>query len=124
MAKQILTWGDTGAGTAGLWHNPQHTAAPITRQGRVRGAVFSPDGRQILSWGLDEKARLWDRQTGEEIMPPLIHDSPVRGAQFSPDGNRILTWTAEGIVTLVESRHWNASAPAADGHRCDAGRGV
>lgn len=108
--EDLLTWGDAGAGTAGLWTHPSEPLPPITDQGRVRGAIFSPDGEQILTWGLDETARAWDRLTGTEITPRLTHNSPVRGAQFSPDGNRILTWTADGSLQLWD-RHTRAPLP-------------
>jgi WD40 repeat protein len=102
--KQLLTWGDAGAGTASLWNHPRRTPPPITQQGRVRGAIFTPDGQQILTWSLNETARMWDSQTGAAITPRLTHKSPVRGAQFSPDGNRILTWTADGSLQLWDRR--------------------
>ncbi len=108
--KDLLTWGDAGAGTAGLWASRPESLPSITEQGRVKGAIFSPDGEQILTWGLDETVRAWDRLTGTELTPPLNHNSRVRSAQFSPNGNRILTWTVGGSLHLW-NRHTRAPMP-------------
>ena len=33
---------------------------PLRHEDRVRGAVYSPDGKRILSWSSDKTLRLWD----------------------------------------------------------------
>lgn len=55
---------------------------------------FSPDGRLILSVGLDN-ARIWDAETGE-----LIHFLSAGGTyagNFSRDGQRVLTAGIDGV---------------------------
>ena len=41
------------------------------------GAVYSPDGRRILSWSDDKTLRLWDAATGAAIGEPLRHEGAV-----------------------------------------------
>jgi len=81
------------------------------------GAVFSPDGRQILTASWDKKARLWDvsatitahseqlaaRETFQEGVSKNNaqlaifrgHKSDSTSAVFSPDGQQILTASRE-----------------------------
>ncbi|HUG90078.1 MAG TPA: protein kinase [Planctomycetaceae bacterium] len=55
------------------------------------GAVFSPDGRQALSWtGPADNARLWELASGR-----LVHEfaGPLQAGAFTPDGRRVLLGT-------------------------------
>src|SRR5262249_31160355 len=56
--------------------------------GRPECAVFSPDGRRILSSGCDHKTRLWDLETGKELRRFDGHTGAIRCVVFSPDGLR------------------------------------
>jgi WD40 repeat protein len=55
-------------------------------------AVFSPDGRTVLTRHADHSARLWDTATGAPVAV-LSHDSEVEVVTFSPDGRMVLTGT-------------------------------
>jgi WD40 repeat protein len=70
--------------------------APV-RHGETRArAVFSPDGRVLLT--LNKDARLWERATGR-----LLHtlaDGHILVAAFSPDGRAVLTGNEEGAAQL------------------------
>jgi WD40 repeat protein len=57
----------------------------------VRTAVFSPDGRHIVTASMDKTARIWDAVTGRQIMVLSGHTDWVRSAAFSPDGRRVVT---------------------------------
>ena len=50
---------------------------PLRHEGPVKGAVYSPDGKRILSWSDDKTLRLWDAATGAAIGEPLRHEGPV-----------------------------------------------
>jgi WD40 repeat protein/serine/threonine protein kinase len=66
---------------------------------RVLHAVFSPDGRQVLTVGRDGFGRFWDADTGTELQPlPLVVG--VSSAEFSPDGRRVLTIGGENSARV------------------------
>jgi WD40 repeat protein len=78
----------------------------------VASAVFSSDGRRILSGaGWDSRVRLWDVQSGQVVARLSGHgDGWVRAVALSPDGRRALTamlldhlvrfWDVEGQKEL------------------------
>ena len=58
----------------------------------VVAAVFSPDGRQVLSASHDGTAKLWDSFSGQPVATFTGHDGSLGPAQFSADGRRVLTF--------------------------------
>ena len=57
----------------------------------VNGAIFSPDGKMVLTTSWDTTARLWDTATGKELH--RFRDptgSVIRRAAFAPDGKIIV----------------------------------
>jgi WD40 repeat protein len=79
-------------GTARVWDFADYTETTLRtllgdRSG-VDTAVFSPDGRSVLTGSADGTARRWDVATGRELWG---HYGWVLDAAFSPDGKWILT---------------------------------
>jgi WD40 repeat protein len=78
---------------------------------RARGAAFSPDGTQVVSWSETGAIRLWGSR-GVDPIRELSHAGSVEGVVFSPRGDRVLSWggdssgkvwdatTGEEITTL------------------------
>jgi WD40 repeat protein len=72
---------------------------------RVFTAVFSPDGKHVLTASEDGYAKLWDLR-GKELMS-FPHEIEVTAASFSPNGSQILTitrthvqlWERDGKLT-------------------------
>ena len=57
----------------------------------VNSAVFSPDGRRVVTASDDDDARVWDATTAATLVVLKGHRQTVNGAAFSPDGARIVT---------------------------------
>jgi serine/threonine protein kinase/WD40 repeat protein/tetratricopeptide (TPR) repeat protein len=79
--------------------------------GPVSHALFSPDGRRVLTvsgW----EARLWDVATGRPACEPMKHPGEIKHVAFTPDGQRLLTVTGEnvGVPPQIagEARVWDA----------------
>jgi WD40 repeat protein len=84
-------------------HRP--VGPPLQHSAWVRTAVFSPDGKMILTAGREGVARLWEVSTGNAVGPPLWHDEEtgVTCAAFDSTGKTILTGTAPaGVVQRWE----------------------
>jgi WD40 repeat protein len=87
----------------------------------VLDVQFSPDGRRLVSAGMDRAARVWDSSTGEPLTPFFSHDDTINSTRFSPDGRMIATASDDGTARLWEAatgrmlaslRHGNAVAGA------------
>jgi WD40 repeat protein len=74
--------------------------------GFVYSVAFGPDGRRLVSGGVDGMVRVWDVDTGQQIGVPLTgHTDGVRSVAFSPDGHRLASGSADTTVRL-----WPATA--------------
>jgi WD40 repeat protein len=76
---------------------------PLPHGGFVTCVAFSPDGRWLVTSGLNQTARVWDWRTGQPLTPPLRHHSHVAEARFSADGRYVVTGSKEG------GRVWDAA---------------
>jgi WD40 repeat protein len=82
------------------------TGEPLVLRGhedRVRSAVFSPDGKRIVTASYDRTARVWNADATGEPLVLRGHENWLTSAGFSPDGKRIAT-TSQDKTTRV----WNA----------------
>jgi WD40 repeat protein len=64
----------------------------------VNGVAFGPDGRRLLSGGLDGTVRLWDVATGKEIRRCEGSAGEVRAVAFSPDNHHAASCGSEGTT--------------------------
>jgi WD40 repeat protein len=98
--------------------------------GDVRGALFSPDGKRVLT--IAQSAQLWDSTSGAKVAEtPTVpgHIQILLRAGFSPDGKRFVTassdhtaqvWTADTAQPIAVLHHEQAVQDAefsADGSR-------
>jgi WD40 repeat protein/energy-coupling factor transporter ATP-binding protein EcfA2 len=67
------------------------TVLQLNHPDEVNSAVFSPDGKQILTGCNDKIARLWEVDTGKVIRQFSGHRGIVLNATFSPDGKKLAT---------------------------------
>jgi tetratricopeptide (TPR) repeat protein len=75
----------------------------------VHSVAFSPDGAMILTGCRDNRARLWDADTGQQIGQTMDHSDNTGGVAFSPDGRFLLTKSWQ-----LSARIWDAPAPLPD----------
>src|SRR5262249_54852212 len=75
------------------------------------GVAFSPDGKTVVTGGLDGTARLWDAATGEPVGAPMRHEGKVWAVTFSPDGSMVLTGGMDGTARLWDATTGRPIAP-------------
>ena len=68
----------------------------------VNSALFSPDGRFVLSGSADEIVILWDIASGKEIRRFLGHSDMVNSVVFSHDGRFALSGSNDNTLILWE----------------------
>ncbi len=97
---------------SGIFHTQDKRslyASNFPHKERVFTAVFSPDGKYVLTASEDGFAKLWDLK-GKELQS-FPHEIEVTSAAFSPNGNQILTitrthvylWEKDGKLTDKDS---------------------
>ena len=92
----------------GADHAHGHTA-------QIHAAVFSPDGRRIVTGSADHTAKLWDAATGEELLTFKGHKDWIFSVAFSPDGQRIVTGSGDGTIKVWEAASEGAGCKMAGG---------
>jgi WD40 repeat protein len=70
----------------------------------MNSAIFSPDGKLILTDGEDGIARLWNVETAKEIRQFIGHTDRIWTAVFSPDGKYIATSSADNTARLWDTQ--------------------
>jgi eukaryotic-like serine/threonine-protein kinase len=88
--------------TAGIWETDTGKEVALLKghQGPVCSAVFSADGKRVVTASLDRTARIWDAQSGKELLILKGHKCAILHALFSPDDQRVLT-TGQGSESVV-----------------------
>ena len=66
-------------------------------------AVFSQDGRRLVTTSQDRTARIWEVPSGKHLGTLLGHQSPVLTADFSPDGRWIVTASEDGTARIWDA---------------------
>ena len=69
-------------------------------QGAVKVAVFSPNGKFLVTGGRDKTAKLWEVATGREMRTFQGHEGTILALCFSPDGKLIATGSTDKSVKL------------------------
>lgn len=101
-------------GTARVWdnHTYEFLTLPAGEGGKpVRGAVFSPDGRYVLTFS-EKSASLWEAKTPgnwkelSDNSPTRLngHTANLNNAVFSPDGKRVVTISDDRTARVWETK--------------------
>lgn len=85
-------------GTVRIWEISQNSYKTLTGHKDGIKALFSPDGKTILTIGKDNTARLWD-SNGNNLRVLKISSL---SAAFSPDGKTILTGLFGAVIIDLE----------------------
>ena len=83
-----------------------------SHQGPVNAAVFSPDGKQVMTGGDDGQAVIRDVETGRAIAVFEPGAGKIAGVDLSPDGESAVTASTVGHVWDISSRE----SQVLDGH--------
>ena len=68
----------------------------------IREALWSDDGRRILTWDETDGARVWELDQNYR-MSILRHPRGLRGVSWTTDPQRVLTWAEDGArVWMVD----------------------
>jgi WD40 repeat protein/tRNA A-37 threonylcarbamoyl transferase component Bud32 len=84
-----------------------HTAA-------VRRAVFSPDGRRLVSIGEDHQIIVWDFARRERVKTLTDHTGTVNAVAFSPDGGWFATGSDDRTIIIWDAARLQPAAVLRD----------
>jgi WD40 repeat protein/energy-coupling factor transporter ATP-binding protein EcfA2 len=99
--RKILT-GDLN--DAKLWDTKSRRKLHSLHGTAVSDVAFSADGQTAATGAVDNKARLWDVETGKSRGLGMRHRGPVWGVVFSPDGQTVVTGSEDRTVRIWDAR--------------------
>jgi len=82
----------------------------------ITSALFSPDGRRIVTASRDNTARVWDSESGQTLVTFEEHKDAIDTAAFSPDGRHIVTASRDNTARVWDSERGQSLATLA-GHQ-------
>ncbi len=87
-----------------VWGQEPKLMLPIGHTGLITSAIFSPDGKRILSASADQTAKIWNAETGDLLLNLSGHTRRINSAHFSSDGSKILTASDDGFAKVWDAK--------------------
>jgi WD40 repeat protein/predicted Ser/Thr protein kinase len=86
--------------------------SPLKHRRSIASAVFSPNGRYVVTTADDNTTAVWDVATGQTVFSPAIQREDVNlQVAFSPDNRRVLTAGHDKIGRVWNARTGRAVCP-------------
>ena len=87
------------------WQRNTHLSLKTLRghPAEVRSAVFSPDGKRIVTGSFDGTAKVWEAASGRELVTLKGHRGEIYSVAFSPDGERVVTGSQDSMAKVWEA---------------------
>ena len=102
--KNPVDWPYTSEAEYALRTVAMHKSAVLNGHSEgVISAVYSPDGKHLLSASWDSTLRIWNVETGD-VMRTIQRDTwRNNNASFSPDGKLIMC-SSDSVITLYDAK--------------------
>ena len=71
--------------------------------GRASSVAFSPDGRRLVSAGVDGVFHVWDTTNWEKVASPRCHGGHVHRVVFSLDGKYLASGGSDATLRVWEA---------------------
>jgi WD40 repeat protein/tRNA A-37 threonylcarbamoyl transferase component Bud32 len=73
-------------------------------RGQVYRAIFSPDGRLLVSGGQDGMIKFWDAATGQELATLAAHRACVNDLSYSLDGQTLISASCDHTIKFWQAQ--------------------
>ena len=76
---------------------------PVGHTSSVSTAVYSTDGKFIVTASWDNTAKIWDATEGKLLSDLKGHTGSLTSAQFSPNGKYIITTSKDSTARIWQT---------------------
>lgn len=91
----------------------------LFRNGNVRSARFSLDGKRLVVGYQDNQALIWNLADGTTVGDPLSHSGPVTHIEYSRDGRTVMTWARSAFeLRLSDAENGQPRSPVLQSYYC------
>jgi WD40 repeat protein len=80
-----------------------HDVFTIPGDKEVFAVAFNPDGRHLMTGGMNRMIQVWDAKTGRAIGTLGEHAREIRGITFSRDGRTLASASGDGTIKLWDA---------------------
>ncbi|MFT4978243.1 MAG: WD40 repeat protein, partial [Myxococcota bacterium] len=92
------------AGSGGAWIQDSGRGYPLSGHGAaISAAVFSPDGKQVLTADAAGRVIAWDAVSGGQRWVADLHDGAISAVAWSAGGRRVATAGEDGAVHILDA---------------------